>query len=41
VEDGDRQQKPSEDVDYSSSASSKKRKGKEEDAEERDVELHQ
>jgi hypothetical protein len=41
VEDGDRQQKPSEDVDYSSSASSKKRKGEEEDAEERDVELHQ
>ena len=42
VEDGDRQQKPSEDVDYSSSAnegnwkSSKKRKDEEEDAEERD-----
>ncbi|KAE8038053.1 hypothetical protein FH972_010599 [Carpinus fangiana] len=37
VEDGDRQQKPSEDVHYySSSASSKKRKDEEEDAEERD-----
>jgi DNA-binding NarL/FixJ family response regulator len=36
MEDGDRQQKPSEDVDYSSSASSKKRKDEEEDAKERD-----
>jgi two-component response regulator (ARR-B family) len=42
VEDGDRQQKPSEDVDYSSSANegnwknSKKRKDEEEDADDRD-----
>lgn len=42
VEDGDRQQKPSEDVDYSSSANegnwknSKRRKDEEDDAEERD-----